>query len=513
MKNPRRLTILDTTLRDGDQSPGFTFSSKGKLRLASFLERLGVDVIEAGFPAASQSQFNDVKAIAERIKTPTLAVLARSLPDDIETAAKAIKSAPKSMIHLSIATSPIHRGYKLHMTQAQVIATAVEAVRFAKGHCLRVEMGAEDATRTEPEFLLDFCSAVSEAGADVINIADTIGYAHPEGFSSLIRFLHDFIPDLKNGKTVLSVHCHNDIGLATANTLAGIAAGATQIESTFSGIGERAGNAALEEIIMALNVHKDLFGDLVTKIRTSLFAEGRSLIQTLTGIEVSPLKPVIGRNIFVHSSGIHQHGIMADKSTYELFTPEETGERRNRFVLTAHSGSSGVQRVIKDLCNIVITEEQTADILEDIKTMPAPLSTTEMITLLNKKHIITSEIWTVSLKRITRNNNKFKSVSLSFESNHGRYISISAEGESPFESIIKQINTIFSADIAIKEISYGYAGIPKEYKGHFSMKALCRENIYFCERYGTDDLLLFAESVFDIINELQISREDKPDEE
>jgi 2-isopropylmalate synthase len=512
MKNSRRLTILDTTLRDGAQSPGFAFSSKGKIRLVSYLERLGVDVIEAGFPAASQSQFRDIQAIAERIKLPTLAVLARSLPEDIVTAAQAIKAAPKSMIHLSIATSPIHRDHKLRITQSQVIETAVEAVKFAKGHCPKVEMGAEDATRTEPEFLLDFCSAVSQAGADIINIADTVGYANPEDFSLLIRFLHDFVPDLKSGKTALSVHCHNDLGLATANTLAGIRAGASQAETTFAGIGERAGNAPLEELIMALNVRKDLYGDIATKIRSSALTEGRILIQTLTGMEISPLKPVIGRNVFVHSSGIHQNGIVADPSTYELFSPGDIGERQNRFILTAHSGSSGVQRVIRDLCNIDITDEQIADILDEIKSKPGPFSLTDIIALLNKKHIIASEIWTVSMKKVIRIDNRLKSVSFALESSHGRYISVSAEGESPFESFIKQINSIFTADISIKEISFGYAGVPKECKGHFFMKAICRDTLYFCERYGTDDLHLFAEAVFDIINELQIPKEGKLDD-
>ena len=331
----KRISFFDTTLRDGEQSPGCSMNHREKLMMARQLERLGVDVIEAGFAAASPGDFQSVKAIADQITESTVAVLARTVKDDIDKAWEAVKGASKPRIHTFIATSPIHMEYKLKMTPQQVADRAEEMVAYASSLCPQVEFSAEDATRSDTGFLAEIFDRVIQAGAKIINIPDTVGYTTPDEF-------YQFIMDIRNKSKYLdqveiSVHCHNDLGLGVANSLAAIKAGATQIECTVNGIGERAGNAALEEIAMVLSVRGDKY-DAYSNIKTVEITRTSNMLSSITGVNIQPNKAIVGANAFAHESGIHQHGVLSNRETYEIMTPESVGLSNNNLVLGKHSG-------------------------------------------------------------------------------------------------------------------------------------------------------------------------------
>ena len=340
------IKIFDTTLRDGEQSPGCSMNLQEKIEVAKQLEKLGVDVIEAGFAIASPGDFVSVKTIAETVKNATVASLSRALKKDIDRAYEAVKSAVSPRIHTFLATSPIHMEYKLKMKPEDVMKQAEEMVRYAKSLCSDVEFSAEDASRSEPEFLYRVFEAVIKAGATCINVPDTVGYAMPEEFFELVRGIKENVRGIE--KVDLSVHCHNDLGLGVANTLAAVRAGATQAEGTINGIGERAGNAALEEIVMGLSTRQDLYG-YTTNINTKQIYNASRLISAITGVSVQPNKAIVGANAFAHEAGIHQHGVLANKATYEIMTPESIGLPENVIVLGKHSGKHAFAERLKTL--------------------------------------------------------------------------------------------------------------------------------------------------------------------
>ena len=330
-----RITIFDTTLRDGEQSPGCSMRLDEKLRMARQLDRLGVDVIEAGFPIASDGDFEAVQAVAQEVRRPRIAGLARAGYQDIERAWEAVRHAERPRIHVFLATSDIHLHYKLRMTRQQCLERAAEAVRIARSLCSDVEFSPEDATRTEVEFLCDVTEAVVEAGATTVNIPDTVGYTVPREMYRIIEAVCDRVrnrPDV-----VISVHCHNDLGLAVANSIAGIEAGARQVECTINGIGERAGNASLEEIVMAMRVRSDQM-PYDTGIHGEQLYPSSRLLTEITGALVQPNKAIVGRNAFAHEAGIHQDGVIKNPLTYEIMTPQSVGVPESKLVLGKHSG-------------------------------------------------------------------------------------------------------------------------------------------------------------------------------
>jgi len=330
-----RITVFDTTLRDGEQSPGCSMNVQEKLRMAHQLDRLGVDVIEAGFPIASDGDFAAVQAIAAVVRRPIIAGLARACAQDIERAWQAVQHAARPRIHVFLATSDIHLKYKLRISREQCFKQAVEAVRLAKSLCDDVEFSPEDATRTDVEFLCQVVQAVVEAGATTVNIPDTVGYTTPAEFGELIRTLRQRVHGIEN--VVISAHCHNDLGLAVANSLAAIEAGARQVECTINGIGERAGNASLEEIVMAMRVRPDKLAFDTGVAAEQLFPTSQMLSE-ITGVPVQPNKAVIGRNAFAHEAGIHQDGVLKNPLTYEIMTPQSVGVPDSTLVLGKHSG-------------------------------------------------------------------------------------------------------------------------------------------------------------------------------
>jgi 2-isopropylmalate synthase len=329
------ITIFDTTLRDGEQSPGCSMNRPEKLRLAHQLDRLGVDVIEAGFPIASDGDFESVKAIAAAVRRPIIAGLARACRPDIERAWEALQYAARPRIHVFLATSDIHLQYKLRITRDQCVAQAREAIQFAKSLCGDVEFSPEDATRTEPDFLCRVLEAVVEAGATTLNIPDTVGYTVPAEFGDLITTIRQRVKGIEN--VTISAHCHNDLGMAVANALAAVAAGARQVECTINGIGERAGNASLEEVVMAMRVRPDRFAYETSVVGDQIFPTSQ-LLSEITGVPVQPNKAITGRNAFAHEAGIHQDGVLKNPLTYEIMTPQSVGVPDSKLVLGKHSG-------------------------------------------------------------------------------------------------------------------------------------------------------------------------------
>src|SRR5436189_5302613 len=330
-----RITVFDTTLRDGEQSPGCSRNVQEKLRPVHQLDRLGVDVIEAGFPIASEGDFAPVQAIAAVIRRPIIAGLARACTQDIERAWQALKGAARPRIHVFLATSDIHLQYKLKITRQKCLEQARDAVRLAKSLCEDVEFSPEDATRTDPEFLFQILTAVVEAGATTLNIPDTVGYTMPAEFAALIHTIRQRVKGIEN--VTISAHCHNDLGLAVANSLAAVEAGARQVECTINGIGERAGNASLEEIVMAMRVRPDHYSYDTGIVGEHLFPASQVLSE-ITGVPVQPNKAIIGRNAFAHEAGIHQDGMLKNPLTYEIMTPHSVGVPDSTLVLGKHSG-------------------------------------------------------------------------------------------------------------------------------------------------------------------------------
>ena len=330
-----KIIIFDTTLRDGEQSPGYSMNTAEKLHLASQLERLKVDVLEAGFPSSSEGDFESVQMIAKKVRNVEIAALARTSKEDIDAAWGAIKEAAHPRLHIFIATSDIHLQHKLKLNRDQVIAKAVEAVTYAKQFTDNIEFSAEDGSRTDRNFICRIFEAAISAGATTVNLPDTVGYAIPSEFTDLITYIKANTPNI--GKAILSVHCHNDLGLATANTLASIGAGAQQVEVTVNGIGERAGNTSLEEVVMALHARRNYL-NCFTEINTKEIYPSSHLLAMITGIPVQPNKAIVGANAFAHEAGIHQDGVLKNKTTYEIMEPATIGLKANRLVMGKHSG-------------------------------------------------------------------------------------------------------------------------------------------------------------------------------
>ncbi len=362
---PRMIRIFDTTLRDGEQSPGASMNLAEKLEVAMALTELGVDVIEAGFPVASPGDFEAVKQIAQTVRGSTICGLARCNDKDIDAAWEALKGAPQSRIHVFLATSAVHREFKLRMTTDEVVERAVVGVKRAAGYCDDVEFSPEDACRTEHEFLCRVVEASIDAGATTVNIPDTVGYATPGEVHDRIRMLRERVPNID--RAVISIHCHDDLGMAVANSLAAVDAGAGQVECTINGIGERAGNAALEEVVMAMKTRQDFY-HCATRIDSRRLVPASRLVSKATGIHVQRNKAIVGRNAFAHEAGIHQDGMLKDRSTYEIMSPAEVGFAKTDLVLGKHSGRAALADRAKAL-GFTLTGEQLQTVFEQFKEL------------------------------------------------------------------------------------------------------------------------------------------------
>ena len=388
-----RIIIFDTTLRDGEQSPGASMNTAEKLRLATQLEKLGVDVIEAGFPAASEGDFEAVSRIAGKLKQAEVAALARATKGDIDRAWNAVKHAAKPRIHTFLATSDIHMKYKLNMSRDQVVQAAVDAVTYAKTLTENVEFSAEDGSRSDRDFLCKVFEAAIDAGATTVNLPDTVGYAIPDEFAEMVNYVMTHTPNMH--KAILSIHCHNDLGLATANTLAAINVGARQAEVTINGIGERAGNTSMEELVMAMRTRSNIL-PMTTGINTEYIYPTSRLVSMITGILVQPNKAIVGANAFAHESGIHQDGVLKNPMTYEIMKPETVGLSRNNLVLGKHSGRHALRSRLKEL-GYDLSDEELKIVFVQFKELAD-----------KKKHVVDEDLEAIVTEGILRTADIFK---------------------------------------------------------------------------------------------------------
>ena len=435
--------IFDTTLRDGEQSPGCSMNLREKIEVAKCLDRLKVDVIEAGFPISSPGDFEAVRTIAQSVKDCTVASLARCTPQDIDAAWQAVREAAHPRLHIFLATSPIHMQYKLKMTPDEVVERADAMTRYARKHCPDLEFSCEDATRSDPDFLVRVIRAAIAAGATVINIPDTVGYTTPAEMRALVEHVIRNTRDA--GEVEYSVHCHNDLGLATANALAGVLAGARQIECTINGIGERAGNTSLEEAVMAIRTRPDLY-HAATRVDTTMIYRASQTIYNIIG-QTAPLnKPIVGRNAFVHESGIHQHGVLANKATYEILTPESVGIHEETIILGKHSGRHAFATRLQEMGYRVTPEELDATFREFKELCDKKKSVTDAdIRAIFTHHRVTplgsDDDWKLDFFSVHTCN--FTTATATVSLKHGDQKSVTAcLGDGPIDAAFQAIDTL-----------------------------------------------------------------------
>lgn len=447
----KKIYVFDTTLRDGEQTPGVALNPQEKLEIAKHLEAMGVDVIEAGFPMASNGDFEGVKLIAQNIKNSVVNALARANKSDIDRAYEAIKYAPKKRIHTFLATSDLHMVYKLKMTEEEVLTKAREMVAYAKTLVEDIEFSPEDGSRTRPEFLYRVLEAVIDAGATVVNIPDTVGYATPEEFGALIKGIKENVPNIN--KAIISVHCHNDLGLAVANSLAAVENGAEQVEVAVNGLGERAGNAALEEVVMALKTRKDIY-NCETSIVSERIYRVSSIVSHFSGVTVQPNKAIVGVNAFAHESGIHQDGILKNRETYEIMTPESVGFKTNNMVLGKHSGRHAFEdRVITLGYNL--TKDQINEGFKKFKELAdkkKEISDRDIEALINQEVVTFEDYYKVQSFNISTGNSIVTTATVNINYNGSDKIE-AACGEGPVDTLYKAIEKAIDIKPALIDFS------------------------------------------------------------
>lgn len=447
-----KIKIFDTTLRDGEQSPGVSLIAEEKLAIAKQLARLKVDVIEAGFPIASVGDFQSVKTIADTVRDVEIAGLARSNFKDIDRAWEALKGGENPRIHVFIATSPIHMKYKLRMTEEQVLEKAVEAVKYAAKYTDNIEFSAEDASRSKVEFLSRLFEKVINVGAKILNIPDTVGYAVPHEFGKMIADIRNNVPNID--KAEISVHCHNDLGLAVANSLAAVENGARQVEVAVNGIGERAGNTALEELIMVLRTRKDFYDFNISQDTTQIMRLSK-MVSNFTGMEIQPNKAIVGKNAFAHESGIHQDGVIKERTTYEIMDAQSIGLEQNSLVLGKHSGRHAFRDFVEEL-DYNLGEDTFEDVFRKFKNLAdkkKKLGAVDIEALINNEIYSAQGIYELEYVSVNTGNTVLPNATLKLKKEDEVLETAACSGDGPIDAIFKGINDIIDID-DIKLISY-----------------------------------------------------------
>jgi 2-isopropylmalate synthase len=514
MADANRIRIFDTTLRDGEQSPGASMNMAEKVEVARALAGLGVDIIEAGFPIASQGDFEAVRAIATEVAGATVCGLARCNDRDIDRAWEALRYAQAPRIHVFLATSAIHREHKLKMTREQVIERAVASVRHARALCDDVEFSPEDAARTEIDFLCDVVAAAIEAGASTVNIPDTVGYAVPTQYAGVIRTLRQRVPNID--RAVISVHCHNDLGLAVANSLAAFEAGARQVECTINGIGERAGNAALEEIVMALKTRFDYFG-LTTGIKTERLYPVSRMVATITGLTVQRNKAIVGRNAFAHEAGIHQDGMLKERSTYEIMRPEEVGVPRTDLVLGKHSGRHALRERVTEI-GYTLSDAQFETLFEDFKALADKKKEVydEDLAVLIEKHIQDLPAhWSLISLHTTAGSSVLPTATVSIRRPDGVVVQDAAIGDGPVDAIFKAVERVTGVRANLREFAVRGVTAGKDAQGEVSLELEVEsdDRTFRGRAASTDIVEASAEAYLNAVNAIAHRRErDQPRE-
>ena len=495
------IKIFDTSLRDGEQSPGFSMTLGQKLRVARALADMKVDIIEAGFPAASPGDFEAVQAVATDIQGPVIAALCRTVPRDIEKSAEALAPAGHSRIHTFIATSPIHRKEKLAMSRAQVIESAVAGVSLAKSFMDDVEFSAEDGIRTERDYLAEVLQAVIEAGATTVNIPDTVGYSTPQEMTDLFHWLHETVPGIQN--VTMSTHCHDDLGLAVANSLAAVEGGARQIECTLNGIGERAGNCALEEVVMALHTRADRYGH-DTNIDTRRLHNASHMLAAVTGNFVPRNKAIVGENAFAHEAGIHQHGVLASRETYEIMKPEDVGVLKSQLVLGKHSGKHAVIDRAKDM-GFELEPHEMEGIMERFKELAdrkKRVFDSDLEAIITGNKTGTTGPWSLQwlsvVSRVSGEEDPTASLTLAHE--NGETATQTGEGDGPVDAIVKALEAITGMDITVVSLAMRSISLGEDAQGESSMRAMVDGVEYSGHGLSTDIVAACAEALLEIIN-------------
>ena len=467
MAGPTRIRIFDTTLRDGEQSPGATLNFHEKLEIARHLESVGVDVIEAGFPITSVGDFESVHAIAQTLETATVAGLARCVPKDIDRAAEAVKGAIRPRIHVFCATSQIHLEHKFHKSIDEIIRLSVESVKRARDYVDDVEFSPEDGSRTELPIIVDITAATVEAGATTINIPDTVGYAVPQEYGHIFAFLRQQLPQLDEKDIYLSAHCHNDLGLAVANSLAAVQNGARQIECTINGIGERAGNAALEEVVMGFRTRHDYFSRFETGIKTEKIYPMSRMVASMTGLHVQRNKAIVGENAFAHEAGIHQDGILKYRHTYEIMDPRDVGIPESKLVLGKHSGRHAFRKRIKDLGYEVDhqTLEKAFEAFKQLADKKKDVYDEDIEAILDQQFQSDRQLWQLVRFQVTSGTNVIATATVVLRDSSGEEQQDAATGDGPIDAIYSAIKQVTGVNVVLENYQTRSITAGKEAQG------------------------------------------------
>ncbi len=497
-----KIIIFDTTLRDGEQAPGASLNHKEKLEVAWALSDLGVDVIEAGFPISSKGDFAAVQQIAKTIKLPVICGLARAIKKDIDAAVAATSPAKRPRIHVFLATSKIHMQYKLKKAEDEILRLAVESVGYAKKLCPDIEFSPEDASRTEQDFLFQVIEAVIKAGATTVNIPDTVGYTEPEEYGRLIKAIKENVPNID--KAVISVHCHNDLGLAVANSLSAVKAGARQVECTVNGIGERAGNASLEEIVMSIDTRKDIYAGLATGINKKNIYKASRLVSKLTGFTVAPNKAIVGGNAFRHESGIHQDGVLKERSTYEIIRGEDVGFKVEGMVLGKHSGRHAFnERLIK--LGFHLNEDQVNKAFERFKDLcdkKKDIFDDDLRIIVEDEIRVAKPVWKLNSFQV-HSGTKIKPKAEVTLVKGGRNISAVSSGDGPVDACFKAIDKVTGYKAKLEDFRLEAVTSGKDALGQVSLKLKIKDSIISGRGASTDIVEAAVKAYIDAANKLE----------
>ena len=507
-----RVYFFDTTLRDGEQTPGVSLQTPEKIEIAKGLVRLGIDVIEAGFPTASPGDFEAVQTIAREVKGATICALARANEKDVQKAIDALKDAERSRLHVFIAISELHMEYKLKMTRQEVLDKVKSVLAYAKGKVDEIEFSGEDAARSDLDFACQVFGVAIAGGATIINVPDTVGYMNPNEFGDKIRYIKEHTPGIENA--IISVHCHDDLGLANANTLAAIKAGARQVEGTINGLGERAGNVAIEEVVMALKTRHDYFGDLQVNIDTKQFTKVSKLVSRLTGVVVPPNKPIVGSNAFAHESGIHQHGMMSNPETYEIMTPESVGAEKTDLVLGKHSGRHAFADHLAKLGFQSFTEEKINDLFAKFKELAD-----------RKKQVYDDDIVALVVDNL-HHKKAFELVAQYYKLGEKGYAyadvrlmtpdgerADAAVGDGPVDASLKAVERVVGLPISLKDYQIRAITAGKDALGEATLKVEYNGRLYHGRGISTDIVKSSVNAYINAVNSVFLAMELEQQEE
>lgn len=509
------IRIFDTTLRDGEQSPGCSMNMAEKLEVANALVELGVDIIEAGFPIASPDDFKAVKTIAEQLgDRTTICGLARCRAEDIDRAWEALKHAQKSRIHVFLATSAIHMQYKLKMAEEEIIRRTAEMVGRARGYCDNIEFSPEDASRTELDFLCKVVETAITAGATTVNIPDTVGYATPSHYYNMIRTLKAQVPNID--QAIISTHCHNDLGLAVANSLAAVEAGARQVECTMNGLGERAGNAALEEIVMALKTRADYY-NITTNIKTPRLVPTSRLVSTVTGMKVQRNKAIVGQNAFAHEAGIHQHGMLQERTTYEIMRPEDVGFLGTNLVLGKHSGRHAFQDRLKSL-GYTPDEETFQKVFDDFITLAdkkKEVYDADIIALMEQRSHQVPEIWSMVSMHTSAGTGTIPTATIELRHENGDVRRDAATGDGPIDAVFVALERVVGVSVKLKDFDVSSVSSGKDALGQVNVTIADGSETYHGHGISTDVIEAASAAYLQALNKAlsqRLSNEKQPAE-